>query len=74
MHIRIDVSRFCLDCGMINRIYLRRDGCIVFSHDQHGYEGVHVLVPKKSQREYLAQKLAETLTNKQVWKTKHYTI
>ncbi len=32
------------DCGTNNRVYVREDGALVISHDQEGYEGVHVIV------------------------------
>lgn len=31
-------------CGIVNRVYVREDGALVISHDQEGYEGVHVIV------------------------------
>ena len=48
-HARVS-DRWAADCGMHTRIYVRADGAIVFSHDEAGYTGVHVVIPTPEYR------------------------
>ncbi len=44
-HILVS-NRWAGRCGLHTRIYIREDGAIVASHDENGYEGVHVVIPR----------------------------
>ncbi|RLG84702.1 MAG: hypothetical protein DRO39_07255 [Thermoprotei archaeon] len=45
-HLQIS-TRWVSGCGVHTRVYVRSDGALVLSHDEYGYEGVHVIYFKK---------------------------
>jgi len=48
-------DRWHMGCGIHTRVYLRKDGCIVFSHDTAGFSGVHVVIPIGKFRERIRE-------------------